>query len=123
MSKRVTRRSKALDEAQAPPKNDKKAAKEDIEVTTTIYLGKDYDEKPAAAKNTTTTSAMVAQQPVGGRRNRGLGLISHQDNMSQVPGPQESVPMATQSTSRKENNTTTGIVYTQSSAAHNIVQS
>lgn len=45
------------------------------------------------------------------RQSRGLGLISHTDNMSQVHGPHESVPPATQSTSRKENNTT-GINYT-----------
>lgn len=63
----------------------------------------------------------LQQHPQQSRRStRGLGLISHTDNMSQAHNQQESLPPATQSTSRKENNTTTGIVYTQSSAAHPI---
>lgn len=81
----------------------------------------------AAAQETThfipinDAGKALQQHPQQSRRStRGLGLISHTDNMSQAHNQQESLPPATQSTSRKENNTTTGIVYTQSSAAHPI---
>jgi hypothetical protein len=72
----------------------------------------ELDEKNHKIRETATSG--VGHMPQN-NATRGLGLISHQDGNSQMQQQQESIPPATQSTSRRENQTTTGVVYTQSS--------